>query len=72
MVLLYNLPQRQREALHFIVQNIEQKQESPTTLEIADALGISIQQAHALLEALEEKKRIKRDKGKHRSITLVE
>lgn len=72
MVMLHNLPQRQREVLHFIVRNIEDKHESPTIDEIANGTKLKYQQVHEILNVLEEKKRIKRDKFKHRSITLVE
>ena len=72
MVTLYNLPARQREVLHFIVRNIEDKQESPTVREIAMGLDMADQQVSTLLKALEEKGRIKRDKYKHRSITILE
>ncbi len=71
-MILYNLPKRQREVLSFIINNIEKKKESPTVHEISDGLNLAMGQIQALLDVLEIKNRIKRDRGKHRSITLVE
>lgn len=71
MVNMANLPQRQREVLHYIVRHIEDKQESPMQGEIADALGISPALVSQCLDALEEKGKISRIKHKHRSIEVL-
>ena len=71
-MLFYNLPENQRRVLHFIIRNIEDKGESPTHAEIAAAFDMSEQHVHNVLNALEKKGRIKRDKHQHRSITVIE
>ena len=70
-MMFYNLPDKQRQALHFIVRYIDEKGQSPTHSEIADALDILPQQAHTILNALEKKGKIKRNKGAHRSIEII-
>ncbi len=72
MTSLHNLPQRQREVLHFIIREIEEKDQSPTIKEIANHIGILEQQVHQCLKALKEKNRITWDKFKQRSITVID
>ena len=69
---LYNLPARQREVLHCIIRHIDDKGQSPTVAEIADACKTTVQNIQAALEALEKKNRIRREKGAPRSITVVQ
>ncbi|TXH52781.1 MAG: winged helix-turn-helix transcriptional regulator [Desulfurellales bacterium] len=71
MANLSNLPQRQREVLHFIVREIEDKGQSPTQDEIAAGLGMVKGQVSACLDALENKGKIKRTRYGHRSIEVV-
>jgi SOS-response transcriptional repressor LexA len=68
---LYNLPQRQREVLHYIIRHIDDAGQSPTLDEIALACNMHRQHAHKIIDALEKKGRISRTKGAARSITIV-
>lgn len=70
-MIFYNLPEGQRRVLHFIMRNIEDKGESPTLDEIATEFEYTKQYAKKVLDALEKKGRIKRDKHQQRSITIV-
>lgn len=72
MVLMTNLPQRQMEILHFIVRTIDDKKQSPTIKEIAEALDLKIPNVHSALDALEKKGKIKREKFCQRSIAVME
>lgn len=72
MVTFYNLPPRQRQVLHFIVRTIEDKQESPTLQEIADANDMKVSQAQNIVQALEAKGKIKTTAHKMRSIEVIE
>ena len=72
MVMMHDLPAKQREVLHFIVRNIYDKKESPTMQEIADGNSISIQNAQNVVNVLVKKGKIKKNKFQARSITLVE
>lgn len=66
---LYN---KQRQIVSFIKQYIEKNGFAPTLKEIADAIGVSsLATVHEHLQALEEKKLIKRKRGKSRAIELV-
>lgn len=63
---------RQRQILDFIKQHIQQEGSAPTLRQIAEAIGVSsLATVHEHLEALENKKLIKRKKGKTRAIELV-
>lgn len=72
MVVVYNLPQRQRQVFEFILENIEKRRESPTLQEIADACAMPLSQAQKIVDALVEKGKITKNTHKFRSITLVE
>ena len=72
MVMMHDLPHRQRQVLHFIVRNIYDKKESPTAQEIADGTGLIIQQVQTIIRALVVKKKITRERYNHRSIKIVE
>lgn len=71
MVTLYNLPTRQREVLHFIIRNINDKEESPTLQEIADATKMKLSQVQQIIYALEAKKKISTTPHKSRSIVVI-
>lgn len=71
MVTFHNLPSRQRQVLHFIVRTIEDKQESPTLQEIADANDMKVAQAQQIVNALVEKGKIKTTPHAVRSIEIV-
>lgn len=63
---------RQRQILDFIKQHIQSNGSAPTLRQIADALGVSsLATVHEHLASLEDKKLIKRKKGKTRAIELV-
>ncbi len=63
---------RQSQILDFIKQYIRMHGSAPTLRDIANALGVSsLATVHEHLQALEEKKLIKRKKGKNRAIELV-
>jgi repressor LexA len=63
---------RQGQILDFIRQHIQANGTAPTLREIADAIGVSsLATVHEHLQALEEKKLIKRRTGKTRGIELV-
>lgn len=70
-ITFYNLPPRQRQVLHFIVRTIEDKQESPTLQEIADANNMQVAQAQQIVNALEAKGKIKTTPHAMRSIEIV-
>lgn len=72
MVKLFNLPERQRQVLHAIIRSIEDKGQSPTYEEIAEACKIQKAHVQDVLDALEKKGRIKRIAGAHRSIEVIE
>lgn len=64
---------RQRQILDFLKQFIQQEGSAPTLRQIAEAIGVSsLATVHEHLEALENKKLIKRKKGKTRAIELLE
>lgn len=63
---------RQQQILDFIRQHIQSQGSAPTLRQIADALGVSsLATVHEHLTTLENKKLIKRKKGRNRSIELV-
>ncbi len=63
---------KQKQILDFIKQNIQLTGSAPTLREIANAIGVSsLATVHEHLEALTNKKLIKRIAGKVRSIDLV-
>ena len=62
---------RQQQILDFIRQHIQSTGSAPTLRQIANAIGVtSLATVHEHLTALEEKRLIKRKKGKNRSIEL--
>lgn len=64
---------RQRQILDFIKQHIQQEGSAPTLRQIAEAIGVSsLATVHEHLETLEEKRLIKRKKGKTRAIELLQ
>ncbi|KKR29597.1 MAG: LexA repressor [Candidatus Woesebacteria bacterium GW2011_GWA1_39_8] len=64
---------RQRQIIDFIRQHIQTNGSAPTLRQIADALGVSsLATVHEHLQTLEDKKLIKRKRGKTRSIELVD
>ena len=66
------LTQRQNEAYEFIRSFIDREQKPPTMQEIGDALGIASTNAvYKLLQALEKKGYIEREKHAARSIRLL-
>lgn len=63
---------RQRQILDFIKQHIKLTGSAPTLRQIADALGVSsLATVHEHLEALQEKKLIKRKGGRVRAIEII-
>lgn len=63
---------RQGEILDFIKQHIQARGSAPTLRQIADAIGVSsLATVHEHLGSLEDKKLIRRKRGKNRSIELV-
>lgn len=67
------LYKRQRQIVDFISQYIQKNNSSPTLREIAEALGVSsLATVHEHLETLEQKKVIRKQDGKVRSIELVD
>jgi len=66
------LTQRQNQAYDFIEQYLDRHRKPPTLQEIGDALGIaSTNGVYKLLQKLEEKGWIEREKHKARSIQLA-
>lgn len=68
----YNMTGIQRETMENIVKSIQEKGQSPTLQELADATGRKVQHVHKTLKRLEALGHIKRDKNAHRGITLTE
>lgn len=63
---------KQAQILDFIKQYIQSNGSAPTLRDIANAIGVSsLATVYEHLEALEEKKLIKRKRGKTRSIDLI-
>jgi len=63
---------RQQQILDYIRQRIQSSGSAPTLKEIAEAIGVSsLATVHEHLTSLENKKLIKRKKGKERSIELA-
>ncbi len=66
------LYRKQKKIYDYLCQYIQKNDFAPTLKEIADAMGVnSVATVHEHLRALEEKKLIKRNKGKNRSIELL-
>ncbi len=66
------LYKKQRKIYDFICQYIQKNEFAPTLKEIADAMNVrSVATVHEHLRSLEEKNLIRRNKGKNRSIELV-
>jgi repressor LexA len=64
---------KQRQILDFINQHIQLYGSAPTLRQIADAIGVSsLATVHEHLTALEDKRLIKRRKGKTRAIELLQ
>jgi SOS-response transcriptional repressor LexA len=69
---LYNLPDGQRQVMHFIVREINDSGQSPTVAEISAACEMTPQHVNSILNNLEKRGRIKRVKHTSRSITIVQ
>ena len=66
------LYKKQKQIYDYICQYIQRNEFAPTLKEIADAMNVSsVATIHEHLRALEEKNLIKRNKGKNRSIELM-
>lgn len=66
------LYKKQKQIYDYICQYIQKNEFAPTLKEIADAMNVnSVATIHEHLKALEEKNLIRRNKGKNRSIELV-
>ena len=66
------LYKRQRQIIDFIKQHIQANGSAPTLRQIADAIGVSsLATVHEHLQTLEDKKIIKRKRGKTRAIELI-
>lgn len=66
------LYKKQKQIYDFLCQYIQKNEFAPTLKEIADAMGVnSVATIHEHLKALEDKRLIRRNKGKNRSIELV-
>lgn len=66
------LYKKQKQIYDYICQYIQRNEFAPTLKEIADAMGVnSVATIHEHLRALEEKNLIRRNKGKNRSIELM-
>lgn len=70
-MIYYNLPTGQMRVLHFIERTIAENGQSPTLEEIATEFDYTKQYAKKVVDALEKKGRISRDKHQQRSITLI-
>ena len=67
-----DLSPRQRETLHWVRNFIRQHHLPPTVREIGDAFGIKSSSVFDLLQALERKGSIKRERRKARSIVILD
>lgn len=66
------LSENQKETLEFIEKFVADNGISPTLQNIADHFGITVPSASNRINALIIKDQVKRDSGKHRSITLTD
>ena len=69
--MITGLTRKQNELFRFIISYFEQHGVSPSYDEMKDALGLSSKSSiHRLLEALEERGRIRRQPGRARAIVI--
>ena len=66
------LPRRQAVCFNSIKELIRIKGEPPTFREIGEWMGVNVSTVAHFLDALEAKGYIKREAGRHRSISVIE